>query len=78
MTESLPLGVYRVDTSAREDIALLDESLPIYLILVLFARISTCDLKNLDKLPHSKPSALTLRSSMMVAVMAIMMMTMLF
>ena len=75
VTESLPLGVDWVHTSTRENIALLDKSLPINLIFVLFARICTCDLENLDELTHCKSSALTLRSPMM---MTIMMMAMLF
>lgn len=78
VAESLPLGVHWVYTSTREHITLLDESLPINLIFVLFARISTSDFENLDEFSHSKSCALTLRSSMMMAVVAVMMMTMLF
>ena len=78
VTESLPLSVHWIYTSTWEHIAFLDESLPINLIFVLFARICTSDLENLDELSHSKSSALTLRSTMMMTVVAIMMMTVLF
>ena len=39
VAESLPLGIHRVDTPARKDIALANESLPVDLVLVLLARV---------------------------------------
>lgn len=79
MTESLPLSVHRVYTPPRKNISLLDEALPVHLIFILFAWISTCHLKYLDKLSDCKSSALPLRPPMMMTVMAIVViMTMLF
>lgn len=58
MTKSLPLSIHRVYTPARKE-ALLDESLPIDLVLILFARVLLCDLEYFDKLSDSEPCPLT-------------------
>jgi hypothetical protein len=77
VAESLPLSIYRVDTSPGKNIALLDKPLPINLILILFARVRTCNLENLDEFSDCEASSLTLRSTMMILV-AVMMMAVLF
>jgi hypothetical protein len=60
VAEFLPLGIHRVDAAARENITLFDKPLPVDLVFVLFARVSTGDLKDFDELAHSKSSPLTL------------------
>ena len=57
MAESLPLSIDRVYTSPWE-ISLLDEPLPIDLILVFLARELLSDLKYLNKFSHCKSSSL--------------------
>lgn len=78
MTESLPLSVHRVYTPPWKNISLLDEALPVHLIFILFAWISTCHLKNLDELSDCKSSALPLRPPMMTVMAIVVIMTMLF
>ena len=58
VTKSLPLGIYRIDTTTRE-VTLLDKAVPVDLILVLFAWELLCNLKDFDKLSHSESSSLS-------------------
>lgn len=71
MAESLPLSIHWVYTPPWKNISLLDKSLPVDLILILFAWIRTSHLKNLDELSDCKSSTLSLRATMMMTVMAI-------
>ena len=64
MTKPLPLGINGIDTSARKDITFSDKSLPINLVFILFARISTCDFKYFYKFSHCKPCSLAWGPSM--------------
>ena len=58
VTESLPLSIYWIHASPWK-VALLNKSLPVYLVLVLLARELLCDLEDLDQFPHREPCSLT-------------------
>lgn len=58
VTKPLPLRIYRVHTSARKN-TLLDEPLPVNLILVLLAGELLSHSEYLDQLSDSEPRALT-------------------
>lgn len=53
VTKSLPLSIHRIHASARED-SLLDEPLPVHLILILLARKFLRHSENLDKFANRK------------------------
>ena len=63
MAESLPLGIHRVYTPSRENVALVDEPLPVDLVLVLLLRVGICHLENLDQLSNSEASSLPRKAS---------------
>ena len=57
VAESLPLSIHWVDTSSRKE-TLLDEPLPVHLVLVLLARVLLSDLEYFDQLSNCKPGPL--------------------
>ncbi len=64
MTKSLPLGIDWVHTSTRKNITFSDKPLPINLVFIFLAGISTCYFKNFDEFSYSKSCSLTWGSSM--------------
>lgn len=57
VAEPLPLSVHRIDAPSREE-ALLDESLPVDLVFILFAWKLLSHLEDLDQLSDGKSSSL--------------------
>lgn len=58
VAEALPLSVHRVDAPAGKDVALLDEALPVDLVLVLARGVAGGHLEDLDELADCEPGSL--------------------